>query len=173
MGAKIPANSPLLFSIEVVDIEPSQKKEEPKKEEPKKEENKIDTSKFKVTVTQEGDGGYKLQKGDKVQAHYRGTLVDGTKFDASYDRNQPLPFAVGNGQVIKCWDEGFIGLSKGAKADLICPPDYAYGNRAMGAKIPANSPLLFSIEVVDIEPAQKKEEPKKPEPKKEEVKSTE
>ena len=55
--------------------------------------------------------------------------------------------------MIKCWDEGFIGLSKGAKADLICPPDYAYGNRAMGSKIPANSPLLFSIEVVDIEPA--------------------
>ena len=122
-----------------------------------------------MTVTKEGEG-YKLQKGDKVHAHYRGTLVDGTKFDASYDRGKPLPFSVGNGQVIKCWDEGFIGLSKGAKADLICPPDYAYGNRAMGSSIPANSPLLFSIEVVDIEPAQKKEEPKKDEPKKEEKK---
>jgi len=54
-------------------------------------------------VTQKGEG-YKLQKGDKVHAHYRGTLVDGTKFDASYDRGQPLPFTVGNGQVIKCWD---------------------------------------------------------------------
>ena len=156
MGSSIPANSPLLFSIEVVDIEPAQKKEEPKKEESKETEKKIDTSKFKVTVTTEGEG-YKLQKGDKVHAHYRGTLVDGTKFDASYDRGQTLPFSVGNGQVIKCWDEGFIGLSKGAKADLICPPDYAYGNRAMGSKIPANSPLFFSIEVVDIEPAQKKE----------------
>jgi len=71
-----------------------------------------------------------------------------------------LPFVVGKGSVIKCWDEGFIGLAKGAKADLICPPDYAYGNRAMGSTIPANSPLLFSIEVVNIEPA-KKEEPKK------------
>lgn len=88
-----------------------------------------------------------------MNAHYRGTLVDGTKFDASYDRGQPLSFTVGKGQVIKCWDEGFIGLSKGAKADLICPPDYAYGNRAMGSVIPANSPLLFSIEVVSIEPS--------------------
>ena len=105
MGNVIPANSPLLFTIEVVAIEPAQKKEEPKTEEPKKEEPKteepkkeepkkeepkkaessIDTSKFKVTVTQEGEG-YKLQKGDKVHAHYKGTLVDGTKFDASYDR---------------------------------------------------------------------------------------
>jgi len=90
MGSTIPANSPLLFSIEVVDIEPAKKKEEPKKEEPKKEtvkeaSSQIDTGKFKVTVTQEGEG-YALQSGDKVHAHYRGTLLDGTKFDASYDR---------------------------------------------------------------------------------------
>ena len=88
-----------------------------------------------------------------MKAHYSGTLVDGTKFDSSYDRGRPLPFPVGGGRVIKCWDEGFVGLSKGAKADLICPPDYAYGDKAMGGIIPANSVLLFSIEVVDIEPA--------------------
>ena len=82
--------------------------------------------------------------------------MDGTKFDASYDRNQPLPFTVGAGQVIKCWDEGFVGLAKGAKAELMCPPDYAYGKRATGP-IPANSPLKFSIEVVDIEPKIKQE----------------
>ena len=63
---------------------------------------------------------------------------------------------MGAGQVIKCWDEGFVGLAKGAKADLICPPDYAYGKRAMGP-IPANSPLKLSIEVVEIEPAKKPE----------------
>jgi len=56
-----------------------------------------------------------------------------------------------------------LGLAKGAKAELICPPDYAYGDRAMGKTIPAKSPLLFSIEVVDIEPAKKKEEPAKKE----------
>ena len=51
--------------------------------------------------------------------------------------------------MIKCWDEGFLGLAVGAKAKLVCPPDYAYGSRNMG-KIPANSSLLFDIEVVDI-----------------------
>ena len=87
--------------------------------------------------------------------------MDGTKFDASYDRNSPLPFTVGAGQVIKCWDQGFLNLAKGAKAELVCPPDYAYGSRAMGP-IPANSSLLFSIEVVDIEPAKKPETEDKP-----------
>ena len=56
-------------------------------------------------------------------------MPDGTQFDASYDRGQPLDFVVGKGQVIKCWDQGFVGLKKGSKADLFCPPDYAYGNR--------------------------------------------
>lgn len=60
-----------------------------------------------------------------------------------------MPFTVGQGMVIKCWDEGFVGLKKGSKAELTCPPDYAYGSRAR-PKIPANSVLLFSIEVVDI-----------------------
>ena len=97
-----------------------------------------------------------------MHAHYKGTLVDGTKFDSSYDSGSPMKFKVGNKQVIKCWDEGFLGLSKGAKADLICPPDYAYGNKAMGESIPPNSVLLFSVEVVDIEKGVKKvEEPKK------------
>ena len=55
--------------------------------------------------------------------------------------------------MIECWDKGFEGLAKGTKAEIICPPDLAYGNRAMGP-IPANSPLLFSVEVVDFIPAQ-------------------
>ena len=92
----------------------------------------------------------KLQKGDKVHAHYSGTFVNGEKFDASYDRGQPLPFKLGSGQVIKCWDKGFIGLAKGATADLICPPEYAYGDKNNGV-IPANTPLLFKIEVADVE----------------------
>lgn len=71
-----------------------------------------------------------------------------------------MPFVVGKGSVIKCWDEGFVGLAKGAKADLICPPDYAYGSKGFAGLIPPNSPLLFSIEVVNIEPV-KKVEPKK------------
>ena len=96
-----------------------------------------------------------------MQAHYRGTFLDGKKFDASYDRGQPLPFTVGRGMVIKCWDEGFVGLAKGAKADLICPPEYAYGERGAGGSIPPNTPLLFSIEVVEIVSSKKPKEEKK------------
>ena len=160
---KIPANSALIFDVEIIAVNgqgvPKQEEEEKVQEEKIVEEKKpeIDTTKFQVTVTQEGSG-YKLKKGDMVLAHYRGTLLDGTKFDASYDRGKPLDFLVGAGRVIKCWDEGFIGLAKGAKADLICPPDYAYGKQKMGP-IPANSPLLFSIEVVDIQAAEPEPEP--------------
>ena len=107
MGSTIPANSPLLFSIEVVKIEPAAKKEEPKKEEPKKAEPTSESNSeapvFSVTVTEEGEG-VPLAKGEKVKAHYRGTLLDGTEFDASYNRGMPLDFVVGKGGVIKCWD---------------------------------------------------------------------
>ena len=90
-------------------------------------------------------------KGDTVFAHYLGVLPNGEEFDQSYERGQPLQFKVGTGQVIKCWDEGFIGLQKGTKAFFTCPSDYAYGERAMG-KIPSNSALAFSVEVEDIIP---------------------
>ncbi len=117
---------------------------------------------FSVKVTSEGSGAI-VQKGDKIKAHYRGTLPDGTQFDASYDRGTPLDFTVGASQVIKCWDQGFVGLKIGAKADFVCPPDYAYGNRARGQYIKENATLLFSVEVVDILTTQKHEkiEPKK------------
>ena len=130
------------------------------KKAPEEKKTEAAPAKFSVTVTSQGSGE-PVQKGDKIKAHYHGTLLDGTKFDSSYDRNQPLPFTVGSGQVIKCWDEGFQGLSKGAKADLICPPDYAYGSRAMGP-IPANSVLKFSIEVVDIVSTAKPKTEEKP-----------
>lgn len=84
-----------------------------------------------------------------MNVHYHGTLVNGDVFDSSYDRGQPLKFQVGSGRVIKCWDEGLVGLKVGDKANLICPPDYAYGNRDMG-KIKPNTPLLFAVEVVSI-----------------------
>ena len=95
---------------------------------------------------------------DSVKVHYHGTFLNGDKFDSSYDRNQPMRFTVGKKSVIKCWDEGLIGLKVGEKADLVCPPEYAYGSRQMGS-IPPNTPLLFSVEVVSIEV---KYEPPKP-----------
>lgn len=105
---------------------------------------------MKVEITEEGTGEM-TKKGDKVQVHYTGTLLDGTVFDSSKNKGRkPFEFNLGSGQVIKCWDQGFAGLRVGTKATLTCPPDFAYGKRAMGNSIPANSTLMFDIEVLDI-----------------------
>lgn len=99
-------------------------------------------------ITTKGNGEYP-QKGDLIKVHYRGTLLDGTEFDSSFKRGKPFEFGLGMGQVIKGWDEGFTLLSKGAKAILKLPADIAYGSRAMG-KIPANSDLIFEVELLDF-----------------------
>ena len=78
-----------------------------------------------------GDGNYP-KKGQTVSVHYTGTLENGKKFDSSRDRGSPLDFKLGQGQVIKGWDEGVAQLSKGERAKLICSPDYAYGNKGVG-----------------------------------------
>ncbi|OHX67101.1 FKBP-type peptidyl-prolyl cis-trans isomerase [Flammeovirga pacifica] len=100
-------------------------------------------------ITQEGKGP-QPQNGDNVEVHYTGTLLDGSKFDSSLDRGQPLPFVLGQGRVIKGWDEGIALLNKGAKATLYVPSPLAYGQRAMGAQIPANSVLKFDVELVNF-----------------------
>ena len=71
--------------------------------------------------------------------HYRGTLTDGTKFDASYDRGQPLNFTVGSGQVIKGWDEGLLGMKIGEKRVLTIAPELGYGARGIGGVIPGGA----------------------------------
>lgn len=85
----------------------------------------------------------------KVKAHYTGTLMDSTKFDSSYDRGQPLDFALG--QVIKGWQEAIKMLGKGGKGTFYIPSGLAYGERGAGASIPANAVLKFDIELVDFE----------------------
>jgi len=93
--------------------------------------------------------GKKPQPGDKVVAHYTGTLLDGTKFDSSVDRGKPFEFPLGKGKVIKGWDEGFALLQVGDKAIFTIPPELAYGERATG-QIPANSTLIFEVELLNV-----------------------
>ncbi|KAF4307648.1 Peptidyl-prolyl cis-trans isomerase fpr2 [Botryosphaeria dothidea] len=94
----------------------------------------------------------KTVSGDKVDVHYRGTLeADGSEFDASYKRNQPLTFTVGNGMVIKGWDQGLLDMCVGEKRKLTIQPEWAYGSRNVGP-IPANSVLIFETELVNIHP---------------------
>ncbi|MDD2840197.1 MAG: FKBP-type peptidyl-prolyl cis-trans isomerase [Rickettsiales bacterium] len=76
-------------------------------------------------------------------ALYRGTLQDGTEFDSNQDRDSPFKFNLGEGRVIKGWDEGFATMKIGEKATLICSPDYAYGKRGSPPRIPPNSTLNF------------------------------
>ena len=119
-----------------------------KDQEEKKEERNLPAG-MKMEVTEEGTGDMTEAK-DRVKAHYTGKLLDGTVFDSSKNKGRtPLEFTVGAGQVIKCWDAGFTGIKVGTKAILTCPPDLAYGERAMGP-IPANSTLIFEIELLGI-----------------------
>ena len=101
----------------------------------------------------EGEGDFP-SKGDEVEAHYHGTLEDGTVFDSSRDRGKVFKFTVGNGQVIKGWDMGFMTMRRGEKAVLKCRSDYAYGDSAQG-KIPAGATLIFEVELISFGPKKK------------------
>ncbi|KAH8994037.1 hypothetical protein EDB92DRAFT_354326 [Lactarius akahatsu] len=97
------------------------------------------------------DCGVKAKKGDAIKVHYTGTLFsNGNKFDSSHDRGQPLPLTLGVGQVIKGWDEGLVGMCVNEKRTLTIPPHMAYGERGFGNVIPANSALVFDVELVGL-----------------------
>ena len=100
-------------------------------------------------VNKEGNGD-RPKDGQTVSVHYRGMLLDGTVFDSSYQRNQPIDFPLGQGRVIPGWDEGIALLSKGAAAKLIIPSHLAYGAQGAGGVIPPHATLIFEVELVDI-----------------------
>ncbi len=93
--------------------------------------------------------GAVAEAGKKVSVHYVGTLVNGTKFDSSRDRNEPFEFTLGAGQVIRGWDEGVAGMKVGGKRKLTISPAWGYGDQDMGA-IPPNSTLVFEVELLDV-----------------------
>jgi peptidyl-prolyl cis-trans isomerase A (cyclophilin A) len=94
--------------------------------------------------------GENAKAGQTVSVHYKGTLADGSPFDSSYDRNQPIEFPLGQGRVIKGWDEGIALLNKGAKVKLIIPYWLAYGEAGRAPVIPAKATLIFDTEMVNI-----------------------
>jgi FKBP-type peptidyl-prolyl cis-trans isomerase FkpA len=99
--------------------------------------------------------GAVAEAGDSVTVNYVGALTNGTVFDASANHGSSgFTFTLGAGQVIKGWDVGVAGMKVGGKRKLVIPPDMAYGNQAIGNVIPANSTLVFEVELVKVSKAQ-------------------
>jgi FKBP-type peptidyl-prolyl cis-trans isomerase len=171
-GAVIPPYSTLVYTVELVDIQSKADYDKEQAELKKQEKAKLETAKKQettlmnnylkeknITAKPTASGLYYVEKvkgtgakagpGKKVKVHYTGTLLNGTKFDSSRDRNEPFEFTLGKGQVIKGWDEGIALMNVGGKATLIIPSDIAYGDRDMGT-IPPYSTLVFDVELLDV-----------------------
>ncbi len=110
---------------------------------------KITDSGLRYQIIQEGNGA-KAEKGKTVSVHYKGQLSDGTVFDSSYKRNQPIDFKLGVGQVIPGWDEGVGLLKVGDKARFVIPSDLGYGSSGAGGVIPGNATLIFDVELMNV-----------------------
>jgi FKBP-type peptidyl-prolyl cis-trans isomerase len=171
-GSMIPPYSTLVYETEVVkvmtqmeydkELNEKKKQEDAKKASAKGNEGAMLQKYLKeknITVKPTATGIYFVEKvkgtgahaaaGKTVKVHYTGTLLDGTKFDSSRDRNEPFEFTLGKGQVIKGWDEGIAMMSVGGKAILVIPSSMAYGDRDMGS-IPPFSTLVFDVELISV-----------------------
>jgi FKBP-type peptidyl-prolyl cis-trans isomerase len=151
-AGKIPPNSTLVFTIELLTFTPPLPPPQPltafegKPVSTKKLEKGLVVADYKI-----GDGP-EAKTGDTVSVHYRGTLKDGTEFDSSLARPRPLVFPLGAGRVTKGWDSGLVGMKVGGLRKLVIPSELAYGERARG-KIPANADLTFTVELMAVKPA--------------------
>ncbi|MFC9699079.1 FKBP-type peptidyl-prolyl cis-trans isomerase [Streptomyces sp. NPDC056943] len=96
-----------------------------------------------------GDGA-EAKPGTVVRVHYVGvTFETGKEFDASWDRGEPFKFAVGGGRVIKGWDRGVRGMRVGGRREIVVPPRLGYGKQSPSPLIPANSTLVFVVDLID------------------------
>ncbi len=143
---KIPANSTLIFEIEVIDSKA------PVVAVPFNIEGKevlTTPSGLKYVYIEKGNGP-KAEAGKTVDVHYTGYLMDGRKFDSSVERGDPISFPLGQGMVIKGWEEGIALMKVGDKMRLIIPSELAYGPNGAGGVIPPNATLLFDVELVGV-----------------------
>lgn len=111
------------------------------------EEKEIGKNGLKKKLLKEGEGWETPASADEAEVHYTGTLLDGTKFDSSRDREKPFKFKLGQGQVIKAWDEGIKTMKKGENGVFTIPPELAYGESGYPLTIPPNATLQFDVEL--------------------------
>ncbi len=172
-GSLIGPYTTIIYNVEITEVQTkaeyekqqaAQKKEADQKKAAAKTSELGNLQKYlkenNITVKPTADGLYYVEKvkgtgpkavpGKKVKVHYTGTLLDGKKFDSSRDRGQPFEFTLGQGQVIKGWDEGISMMNVGGRATLIIPSSIGYGDRDMGT-IPPYSTLVFDVELVGVE----------------------
>ncbi|XVE72698.1 hypothetical protein DITRI_Ditri11bG0059800 [Diplodiscus trichospermus] len=93
---------------------------------------------------------FQAHKGDRIKVHYRGKLTDGTVFDSSFERGDPIEFELGSGQVIKGWDQGLLGMCVGEKRKLKIPAKLGYGAQGSPPTIPGGATLIFDTELVAV-----------------------
>jgi peptidylprolyl isomerase len=166
-SAKIPANSTLLFDIEVHEIitatgattAPAAPPAPPPSNPPKfiKMTDALPTEVTDLTIIDQKVGDGNAAASGNVTVHYTGWLYDpkakdgkGSKFDSSVDRKEPFSFPLGGGRVIRGWDVGVAGMKEGGKRTLIIPPAMGYGSRGAGGVIPPNATLIFDVELIAV-----------------------
>ncbi len=145
-GGPIPPNSDLIFIVELFKVEIDEGKEF-LEENKGKDGVKVTDSGLQYKVLLEGTGNSPSAT-DRVTVHYEGTLIDGTKFDSSYDRGEPIDF--GLNQVIRGWTEGVQLMKEGSKYKFFIPSDLAYGPQGSPGAIPPNATLIFTVELIRV-----------------------
>ncbi|MEK7747710.1 MAG: FKBP-type peptidyl-prolyl cis-trans isomerase [Nitrospirota bacterium] len=116
----------------------------------KKKENIVTTASGLQYVDIVEGKGAAPKVGQTVDVHYTGWLTNGTKFDSSVDRGEPFSFVLGEGMVIKGWDEGLSTMKVGGKRKLTIPPTLGYGKRGAGGVIPPDATLIFDVELLEV-----------------------
>jgi peptidylprolyl isomerase len=145
------AGVPLVAKAEEPTNKAEKKKSKSQKTDKKGASQMVTTASGLKYIDEKEGTGPSPQAGQRVTVHYTGTLTNGKKFDSSVDRGEPFTFVIGRGQVIKGWDEGVMTMKVGGKRKLMIPANLAYGNRAVGGVIPANSDLNFDVELLKVE----------------------